>query len=85
MKRILLIGSLSMLAAGVAYSADITHPNLKDAYGLADQAIHHIKEAQAANKKVEFGGHAESAIEHFEKAKAELIEADKYNDAHQKK
>ena len=34
---------------------------------------------------VDFGGHAEKAIEHFKAAQAELIEADKYNDSHRKK
>ena len=85
MKKLFLIGSLSILAATLAYSYDIAHPNLKDAYAAAGQAIQHIHEAQAANKRVEFGGHAEKAIDLFKQAQAELIEADKYNDAHQKK
>ena len=72
--------------ATAAYAAyNITHPNLKDAYGSAEQAIQHIQEAQQANKGVEFGGHANNAIELFKKAQNELIEADKYNDSHQKK
>jgi hypothetical protein len=85
MKKLLLIGPLSILAATLAYSYDIHHPNLKDAYAAAEQAIHHVQEAQAANKRVEFGGHADKAIEHFKQAQAELIEADKYNDAHAKR
>lgn len=84
MKKLLLIGPLSILAATLAYSYDITHPNLKDAYAAAGQAIQHIHEAQAANKGVEFGGHGDKAIEHFQRAQAELIEADKYNNAHRK-
>jgi hypothetical protein len=86
MKQIVLAGSLSILTATVAYAAyNITHPNLKDAYNLAEQAIQHIQEAQHSNKGIEFGGHAENAIDHLKKAQSELIEGDKYNEAHQKK
>ena len=85
MKKALLIGSLSILLASVAYTADIRHPNLKDANAAAEQAIHHIQAAQQVNKKIEFGGHAEKAIDHLKQAQAELVEADKYNDAHSKK
>ena len=85
MKNTLLICSLAALIATVAYAYDIRYPNLKDAYGLADQAIAHIHKAQEANKGIEFGGHGDKAIEHFKQAQAELIEADKYNDAHHKK
>lgn len=84
MQRIIL-GGLAILLATVAYSYNMTHPNLKDAYGLAQQAIQHIQEAQQANKGIEFGGHAEKAIDLFKQAENELIEADKYNDSHQKK
>ena len=86
MKQIVLTGSLLLLIATGAYAAyNISHPNLRDAYGLSEQAITHIQEAQQANKGVEFGGHANNAIDDFKKAEAELVEADKYNDAHQKK
>jgi hypothetical protein len=85
MKQIVLAGSLSLLMAAVAYAYNITHPNLKDAYDLAEQAIRHIQQAQQANKGIEFGGHAENAIANFQKAESELIEGDKYNEAHQKK
>jgi len=86
MKQIVLAGLLSLFAATVASAAyNITHPNLKDAYSAAEQAIKHIQAAQQANKGVEFGGHAENAIDLFKKAQTELVEADKYNDAHQKK
>jgi len=86
MKQVVITGSLSLLMATAAYAAyNITHPNLKDAYSSAEQAIRHIQEAQQANKGVEFGGHGNNAIELFKKAENELIEADKYNDAHQKK
>jgi hypothetical protein len=85
MKRVFLLGSLSVLVATAAYAYDITHPNLRDAYGATEQAIRHIHEAQQANKGIEFGGHAERALDIFKQAQAELIEADKYNNAHQKK
>jgi hypothetical protein len=85
MKKAVLIGSLSILLASVAYTYDIRHPNLKDAHMAAEQAIHHIQAAQQANKGVEFGGHAEKAIAHLKQAQAELVEADKWNDAHGKK
>jgi hypothetical protein len=84
MKRVLVLGSLAALIATAAYAYDITHPNLRDAYGAAEQGIRHIKEAQQANKGVEFGGHAEKAIDLFKQAQAELIEGDKYNSAHKK-
>jgi len=86
MKQLVIIGSLSLLMATAAYAAyNISHPNLKDAYGLAAQAIQHIQEAQQANKGVEFGGHGDNAIEFLKKAQNELVEGDKYNDAHHKK
>ena len=85
-KQIVLVGSLSLLMATVAYAAyNITHPNLKDADSSAEQAIKHIQAAQQANKGIEFGGHADNAIDLFKKAENELMEADKYNDTHQKK
>ena len=88
MKKLLLIGTLSIFGATIAYSAaNITHPNLKDAYDEAGQAIQHIHEAQQyqGNKKVEFGGHGDKAIAAFQQAQAELVQADQYNDAHTKK
>jgi peptidoglycan hydrolase CwlO-like protein len=85
MQKTLLTG-LSILVATVAFGYNITHPNLNDAYGAAEQAIKHIQQAQQqASKGVEFGGHADKAIELFQQAENELIQADKYNDAHQKK
>lgn len=85
MQKSFLIG-LSILMATVAYAYNITHPNLHDAYGSAEQAIKHIQEAQQQNAKgVEFGGHANKAIALFQQAEEELVQADKYNDAHQKK
>ena len=78
--KALLIGSVSLLAA-VAFAYDIHHPNLRDAHAETEQAVHHIEAAQKANKG-EFGGHAGKAIEHLRQAQAEIIEADKWNDAH---
>ena len=85
MQKTILSGLTAILIATVAYAYNMTHPNLKDAYGSAQQAIQHIQEAQQANKGIEFGGHAEKAITLFQQAESELIEADKYNDSHQKK
>lgn len=83
MNKAVLIGSVSLLLASVAYTYDIHHPNLKEAHAMAEQAIHHIQEAQKANKG-EFAGHADKAIEHLKRAQDEIIEADKWNDAHHK-
>jgi hypothetical protein len=84
MKRLFLLGSLSALVATAAFAYDISHPNLRDAYGAAGQAIRHIQEAQQANKGIEFGGHAEKALDLLKQAQAELVEGDKYNNAHRK-
>ena len=83
MRKVVFVGSLlSVLLATVAYTYDIRHPNLRDAYGAAEQAIKHIQEAQQANKGIEFGGHAEKALDLFKQAQTELVEGDKYNNAH---
>ena len=84
MKKIL-IGSLSaVLLTTVALAYEIRHPNLRDAHHDAGSAIGHIAEAQKMNKGVEFGGHAERAVELLKQAQAELVEADQWNDAHHK-
>ena len=70
------------LVATAAFGFEFAHPNLKDAYGAAGSAIHHIELAQANNKGVEFGGHAEKAIELLRHARVELEEAEKYRDSH---
>ncbi len=75
----------SVLLATAAVSYEIHHPNLRDAYGAAENAIKHVQEAQAANKGIEFGGHAEKAIDALKHAQQELIEGDKYNDMHHQK
>ncbi len=84
MKR-LVIGSLSaVLLTSIAVAYEMHHPNLRDAYAAADGAIHHIQEAQANNKGLEFGGHASKAIELMRQAQQELVEGDKWNEAHHK-
>ena len=74
------LGSILLATAAVSY--DIHHPNLRDAYQSAAVAIAHIHEAQALNKGVEFGGHADKALVALQQAQEELIEGDKYNDSH---
>lgn len=73
---------VSALIATAAVSYEIHHPNLRDAFGDSENAIKHVQMAQAANKGIEFGGHAEKAIEHFRMAQQELVEGDKFNDSH---
>lgn len=86
MKHMVITGALSLLlAATVAYAYNITHPTLKEAHGLAEQAIKQVEEAQKDAKGVDFGGHAQTAVDLFRKAQAELVAADQYNDSHQKK
>ncbi len=87
MERFVLVGSLAILTATAAYGYNITHPNLKDAYGEAEQAIKHVQEAQkeAGPTGVEFGQHANKAIELLQQAENELVESDRWNNAHQKK
>ena len=65
-------------------TATVHHPNLRDAFGATENAIHHIQAAQANNKGLEFGGHAEKAIDALRHAQQELVEGDKWNDAHHK-
>jgi hypothetical protein len=74
---------LTAVAMGAAY--EIHHPNLKDAYGAAENAIKFVQAAFDANKKVGFGGHGEAAIKALQQAQSEIIEGDKYNEANQKK
>ena len=81
MKKIV-IASLAVLVTTMALAYEVHHPNLRDAYGATENAIHHIQEAQAANKGVEFGGHGDKALEALQHAEQEIIEGDKWNDAH---
>jgi hypothetical protein len=83
MKKIVIVLSVA-LASSIAWGYEIHHPNLRDAYGAAESAIQHIKEAQALNKGVEFGGHADNAIEALKHAEQELVAGDQFNDAHHK-
>ena len=76
------IAALAVLLATAAIAYEIHHPNLRDAYGATENAIKHVQEAQANNKGIEFGGHAEKAIDALKHAQQELIEGDKYNDMH---
>ncbi len=77
------IAALAVLLATAAFAYEIHHPNLRDAYAAAENAIKHVQEAQAANKGIEFGGHAEKTLEALQHAQRELIEGDRYNDMHQ--
>jgi hypothetical protein len=73
MKTIVVALSVALVSP-LAWGYEVHHPNLKDAYWAAEQAIQKIHEAQAANKGVEFGGHAEQ----------EIVAGDQYNDVHRK-
>ena len=84
MKKIVIASLSAVLVTTVALAYEIHHPNLRDAHHEAENAIHHIEEAQKDNKRVEFGGHAEKAIDLLKHAQEELVEADKWNDAHHK-
>jgi len=79
------IALFSALIATAAFGFEFHHPNLRDANKAAETAIAHIQEAQAANKGVEFGGHAEKAIELLKQTQQELMEAEKYVDMHAKR
>jgi hypothetical protein len=76
------IAALSILLATAAVAYEMHHPNLRDAYHDLDNAIKHVQIAQAVNKGIEFGGHAEAAVDAMMHAQRELVEGDKYNDAH---
>lgn len=82
MKTIVIASLSAILVTTIAMAYEIRHPNLRDAYAAAGDAIHHIQAAQAANKGVEFGGHADKAAAALQQAQRELVEADKWNDAH---
>jgi hypothetical protein len=85
MRKGTVIASLcAALVATVAVAYEIHHPNLRDAYAATETAIHHIQEAQAANKGIEFGGHADNALAALKQAQEEIIKGDKWNDAHHK-
>lgn len=80
--KIIIASLASALVTTVALSYDFHHPNLRDASNDVVNAIHHLEQAQALNKGVEFGGHVEKAMNSLRYAQEELAEGDKYNDAH---
>lgn len=82
MKKIVIASLGTVLVTTVALAYEVHHPNLRDAYGATENAIQHIKEAQANNRGEEFGGHAQSAIDALQRAEQEIMAADKWNDAH---
>lgn len=91
MKKLVVTSFLSMLLATaiatVAYSYSITHPDLKNAHDLAEQAIKQVEGAQHSENTggAAFGGHANKAISLLTEAQKEMAAADEYNNAHQKK
>jgi len=82
MKRFVIASLSAALVTSVALAYEIHHPNLRDAHQAAEMAIHHIEIAQRDNQGLEFGGHARRAIDLLRRAQQELVEADKWNDAH---
>jgi hypothetical protein len=82
MKKIVIASLSAALVTTVAMAYEIHHPNLRDAHHDAEMGINHIQMAQQSNKGVEFGGHAEKALDLFRQAQAELVAADQWNDAH---
>lgn len=82
MRRVAIASACAVFVATAAFAYEIHHPNLRDAHQAAEMAIHHIEEAQKANRGVEFGGHAGRAISLLQQAQEELVEADRWNDAH---
>lgn len=82
MKKTVIASLAAVLVTAIAFAYEIHHPNLRDAYGATENAIHHIQEAQAANQGLEFGGHAQKALDALQRAQRELIAADRWNDAH---
>lgn len=85
MKKIVIASLGAVFVTTVALAAyEVHHPNLKDAYGATESAIHHIQEAQAANRGVEFGGHAQKALDALQRAEQEIMAADRWNDARHK-
>ena len=79
-KFVVVVGGLAV--STVALALEFRHPKLKDAYEATSTAIRHIQAAQAANKGVEFGGHAQKAIELIQSAQRELEQAEIYRDSH---
>ena len=83
MKKIGIASLGAVFVTTAALASDIHHPNLRDAYGATESAIHRIQEAQAANRGVRlFGGHADQAIDDLRRAEQQIDAADRWNDAH---
>jgi hypothetical protein len=82
MKKLVVASLAAIAVTTVAMAYDLHHPNLRDAYGATENAIHHIQAAQAHNKGLEFGGHAEKALAALQRAQEELIAGDQWNEAH---
>ena len=82
MKKIVIASLGAVLATTIALAYEVHHPNLRDAYAATENAMQHIREAQAANRGLEFGGHAAKALEALQRAQREIIEGDRWNDAH---
>lgn len=82
MKKLVIASLGTVLVTTVALAYEVHHPNLRDALGATDMAMQHIKEAQSANGRVEFGGHASRALADLREAEQEIIAADRWNDAH---
>lgn len=82
MRRLVIASLSATLVTTIALAYEIHHPNLRDANHDAESAVLHIENAQKGNKGIEFGGHAEKAIDLLKQAQQEIVEGDKYNDAH---
>lgn len=82
MKKIVIASLGTVLVTTVALAYEVHHPNLRDAYSATESAISHLQEARAANKGIEFGGHAERALADLQNAEREIQAADKWNDEH---
>lgn len=82
MRKIVIASLGTALVTTVALAYEVHHPNLRDAYGATESAIHHIQLARSANRRTEFGGHAERALNDLQRAEEEITAADKWNDAH---
>jgi hypothetical protein len=82
MRRLVIASLSATLVTTIALAYEIHHPNLRDANHDAGSAILHIENAQKGNKGIEFGGHAEKAIDLLRQAQQEIVEGDMYNDAH---
>jgi hypothetical protein len=81
MKKMVIASLAAVLVTTIAVGYEIQHPNLKDAYASISDAIRHIEEARGGTTG-KFGGHAAKALDDLKQAQQELIEGDKWADAH---